>query len=541
MFKSTLIGISVCLLLLACGGPDEASTRGAAQEISPASVEPSSPTSISKTDSPQPAFDGFDFQIGEGTFWDYGWFSSRTNCAQGSGCSTDDESGLFRITLGQPRQIQGITAYEVHQSGNAGEFTPRWRYIAMDQNQILGSADGITFTIIFNAETGVWPGSGFFTEFDSGSLFSADLGQIENEFIQGPALVTGLVQGESNCEYFGDIGLGTICGSEDPFSITTFEYYQQGIGPIGYSHRSSASFSGGGFASSHSVEEYIGLVASSLTGDEISHEFEIEPNDSEATGQRVNVPFDIAGDVFVGDVGDQITMVPEVEENDSPSKAQMIVPALVKGKVQFRDPSTVVTIEFQDTQRYPTGMHEIRVQDWYIFRSEFQDLLAITLEADSTDIGMFLIDSTATRAFEATGNSEIQSITTQVGPGTYLVGVSHFGRRSGLIEYTLNCECGLFRTHSFTVHDWYTFTLPRQSPIELTLHSELEIPNTNLGLLIKSLNTNNALPSDIVALSVDLESSDHIITKDLQAGTYSVGVVVLNTWDGRTSYSISAK
>lgn len=59
-----------------------------------------------------------------------------------------------------------------------------------------------------------------------------------------------------------------ICPNDQSFSQSETQYYRAGVGPLGYTYRYSASFSGGGFFSSSSTEETVMLVASSLRGDD---------------------------------------------------------------------------------------------------------------------------------------------------------------------------------------------------------------------------------------------------------------------------------
>ena len=119
-------------------------------------------------EAPKPKFVGFDFKLSEGAFWEYQWETkSRYSAARGS--SSDSDSGTFRVTLGPPKDIHGVTAYEVNVSGKHQvtdedrSFAPRWRYIAVADDQMLVSEDGETLVVLFDARAGEWPGSGFFT------------------------------------------------------------------------------------------------------------------------------------------------------------------------------------------------------------------------------------------------------------------------------------------------------------------------------------------------------------------------------------------
>ena len=191
---------------------------------------------------------------------------------------------MFRITLGQPKSIQGMTAYELILAGDSGSSVPPWRYIAVEDNKILGSLGGSSLVTLFDGQEGVWAGSGFFdTRFDANELSKARKGTItEREEIAswpgvrvGPAIVVGRANSQSECEI---IEGRRICPRQESHSFAEREWYRAGIGAVGYHFRSSSSYSGGDFFSSHSSEEHVALVASSLRGD-VARELAPEASD----------------------------------------------------------------------------------------------------------------------------------------------------------------------------------------------------------------------------------------------------------------------
>ena len=233
---------------------------------------------------PEPRFEGFDFEIESGDFWDYRWSSTNRSCAQRSGCSSEEDSGLFRIELGDRTRVRGATAYEVILTGDRGTNAPPWRYIAVDNMKILGSEDGSSLVVLFDGQIGAWAGSGFFdTRFDPDELSMASHGSItESDAIAGwpgvhagPAIVVGRADSQSECEI---IEGRRICPRQEAHSFTEREWHRPGVGAVGYHYRSSSSFSGGGFSSSHTSEENVALVASSLRGD-VATNLQTEPPD----------------------------------------------------------------------------------------------------------------------------------------------------------------------------------------------------------------------------------------------------------------------
>ena len=127
--------------------------------------------------------------------------------------------------------------------------------------------------MLFDAEQGVWAGSGFFSaRFARDELTQARSGAIPDEepiaswpgVRTGPAIVVGRADSEAQCEIIAGV---RVCPREESFSVNELEWYRPGIGPVGYAYRFSAGFSGAGISSSNTSDEYVALVSSSLRGD----------------------------------------------------------------------------------------------------------------------------------------------------------------------------------------------------------------------------------------------------------------------------------
>lgn len=259
----------------ASGESQTAPTRASA---SPAATE--TPATPEPTPTPRPEFEGYSLGLSEGAFWEYRWSFVDRSCAQGSGCGTDEDSGLFRVTLGEQRQIGGVPVYELIVTGKSAielpderrDFAPRWRYLGAADDRIVVS-NGSTLTILFDAVSGKWAGSGYFTNrFDEDELIVARTGRLDQSFEianwpgveQGPWEFVGRAASQSQCETIAGL---RICPREEAFSFTESEYYRSGVGPVAYRFHNTASFSGGGFFSSYETTEWVALVASSLRGD----------------------------------------------------------------------------------------------------------------------------------------------------------------------------------------------------------------------------------------------------------------------------------
>lgn len=229
----------------------------------------------------QPQFSGFDFQLAQGYYWDYFW-TYEYNSASGPQSPPATESagqapaanvhsvngGHFRITLGPAQVIDGVTAYQIVMSGeflDPGDFdfTPRWQYVALVDNQVLGSTDGQALEIVFDAMNGTWSGGGFWAEYSTQGTVSAAASTIDNEFITTDAISVGRSAGQDFCETIAGY---TICPNDQAYTFSEAEYFKAGIGPVGYHSYVGYSFSGGGFYDSFSHERTVGLVASSVPG-----------------------------------------------------------------------------------------------------------------------------------------------------------------------------------------------------------------------------------------------------------------------------------
>ena len=174
---------------------------------------------------------------------------------------------MFRIILGDEALIDGRTLYRVvlAHTGGDGKAPPlRWRYLGIDGATLLGSTDGVTVGIVFDATRNVQPGGGLFGDFGQG-LVTSSVAAVDNEFVSGEAVVISSAYGESRCEYFS--GIGNVCGGDRDIDTTRKEYFRPGVGPYAYHYANSYYFTGGGFASGGSSEWTIGLLRYVPEGD----------------------------------------------------------------------------------------------------------------------------------------------------------------------------------------------------------------------------------------------------------------------------------
>lgn len=280
LFLLLLTGATV---FVACGGDPNTGSNGdsSSSGSSQTTATPSRPTETPvPSPTPEPVLKHPDLvlDLKQGDFWEFRWEYTDQSCAQGSGCSTGEESGSYRVSLGEPRTISDIEMFAVEVSGSrraddgSVDLGTNWKFIGSSGTQIVAS-DGFSVVTIFDALDGEWVGGGFFSRFSNSETHATSLSTVQSQpfaswpGVQGGSLISVV---RSDSETLCEIIEGRrICPRDESFSISESQFYQNGVGPMGYSYRLSASFSGGGFFSSSSSEETVALVASSLRGDVI--------------------------------------------------------------------------------------------------------------------------------------------------------------------------------------------------------------------------------------------------------------------------------
>ena len=481
-----------------------------------------------------PAFSEFDFTLGEGDFWEYKWDYTKSYWDSFSGGSTSTGSGTFRVTLRSAKEIDGVTAYEVEVSGKSTvsthDFAPRWNYLAVANNQILGSEDGATLVVLFDAQEGVWPGSGFFTTFASDTLFAATEGQINNDYLSGPAITVGQSESESQCEYFP--GVGTICGGDYNENLIKREYYGENIGPMGYYSYTSISDMTSSYPWSSSTTINVGLVASSLRGDTVDYELEAEPNDAPGTAQSANLSVDMEGHCGDEDGGTLMTLneTAEVEPNDHPQQSTQTLdqPTIINGDIQDDDTFTAIDFDYGDSN-WPRA-----VEDWYTFSLTSATTVNVELNHEgqlSTEIQLYLFNDTGTTSMgnvvtfdeQTDPTTTTRSITHALNAGTYLIAVDAWDTYAVRVDYTLD-----FLDGEREVEDFYSFILNDQTTVTITL--DIGDSTADLDLYLYDEGAITLLGSS--SAGGDQES----ITTTLDSGTYMVGVDAFN---GSSSYTLT--
>lgn len=437
--------------------------------------------------------------------------------------------------------MDGATFYELVISGNtkAGtskDFQPRGQYISVADNKILLlDSDGTTVKTLFDAQTGYWPGSGFFDDFPL-VLFTASLSTISNDYINQEAYEVAFDTGSSNCEYYPDYG--TICGGDYDETLREREYYIANVGPVGYYGYTGISDPDWSFSSTTNI----GLIASSLRGDTVDYDLETEPNDSPDTAQSVTLPSIVEGYVF-GDEGTLVTIneIKEVEPNECPSFAQVLempaVPAVLTGDASENDHGC-----YFQFNPYGTVL-TVNSQDWYRFTLDSYTNIAFRLDfqGPDVDLDLFLFDGSSSLIVYSIKdnpllNSYYENLERNLAPGTYFIVVDAFATPDGRVDYTLDSHIIGDKENTQEVEDWYTFTVDSQSTITITLDFEGST-DTDFDLYLLNGGSDTVLASsrnDNVTSGVRIET----ITTTLNPGTYFVGVDAYNWHSGDYTLTI---
>ncbi len=392
-----LITFLFIVSLAACGGGGGGSPPDNTDNTQPADPDPT------PTPDPTPVISGFNFTLSEGDFWEYKWDSVK-RITDASGTDIDNDNGRLRLTLGTPTQINGINTYKLIVAGNSTQYSSNflraWKYLAINNNQLLGSKDGLTLEVLFDGMTGYWPGTGLFNSFSN--LVVATQSTIDNNYITSPAISISNSSSSNQCEYFP--GYGTICTGDVDSTLREKEYYLPNIGPVGAYYYSSTYY-GGTYPQSFTTTRNVGLVATSFLGDVISDDLEIESNDSKTLAQTVRVSVPMTGYIKRNDPG----------TSDSQVAANTVNP-------------------------------DQRIADWYEITVATSSSRSIALSFSGTfsDLDLYLFDGNGLKIGESHGDNQgtgiyTETISRSLSAGTYYIGIQAFttrasGRKS---EYTL--------------------------------------------------------------------------------------------------------
>ena len=468
-----------------------------------------------------PVISGFDFTLKEGDFWEYGW-DYKSSYTDSRSSSSSSYSSTFRVTLGSTLTFDGVTYYEMLISGttDAGDrknLRPHGAYISVSDDKIvLLASDGKTVQTLFDAQTGLWPGSGFFTSFPDSTLFSASASTIINDYISEPAYMVRESESSSQCEYFP--GTGRICGGDYNEDMDDKEYYIEAVGPAGYyAHYSISdpSSSDGGWWASNTT--HIGLTECSLKGDILDYTLEIEPNNQISEATPITLPAKVRGDdvseTYLGGttaVSVSIPSMTEVEPNDSPFVPQTVdIPSSITADAQDGDTHKSVAVSASPTSPTYTATFE----DWYQITLGSSDTLNFTLDFPGTeaDLDMYLFTLESETEVVAHANSADDNVNSGIfheemsqylSADTYYVAIDAYDTSNGRADYTLVISTG---DAYIDISDWYSFSLASEAQVTITVTGG---PNF---VLMDSAGSDTIASGGVAGTSITLSAGSYLI------------------------------
>jgi hypothetical protein len=218
------------------------------------------------------SIDGFEFPVKEGSWWEYTReYHSTFIFTTGSG--TVNESSTFVLRLGAPTTIAGERAFPVEkmllQSTMKGALVGSWQqfdqwpFVSFEGKRIRGSKDKKSYSVLFDANTGIWP-------VDNGNkgmfgTFQSRVGSRQARQKQGPSGTLWEVRENNSsmgCERIPGYP-DAICTGGGNLDNGAYDTYDPAIGIVGsYSEGHTSDTSG----SSQNKETYA-LIESSLAGD----------------------------------------------------------------------------------------------------------------------------------------------------------------------------------------------------------------------------------------------------------------------------------
>lgn len=219
--------IIIASVLLGCGGGG----GGGDSSVSPFPPTEAVTSIVAQTGAPK--FTGFDLQFKQGDYWLYEWkdvYTSRGIVKDPfTGLypwDTTTKTGTFRITLGQPRTILGVTFFQIatEYTGEAKNVTFPWLYVASFNNKVYGYRDDGVY-LICDAQNGTWKGGSFFwgpsneDQFGPAGTFSISLTGTGTYEVSYPSSGLNIGVGLSESEYYLP-GVGPASQKVSTFSDT---------------------------------------------------------------------------------------------------------------------------------------------------------------------------------------------------------------------------------------------------------------------------------------------------------------------------------
>jgi len=151
---------------------------------------------------------------------------------------------------------------------------------------------------------------------------------------------------------------------------------------------------------------------------------------------------------------------------------------------------------------------------------------------------LFSLSSSTPSHYSIKDNPNIQSFSESIQPalsaGTYVIAVDAFITPNGSVSYNLDIA-ETSHQNKVTVEDWYSFTLASQTTV--TINLDVEGDSAGYDSFLDLYLFDESGTSLIASSQNDAEISENL-SITLDAGTYTVGVDLLNIWNAQYSLSV---
>jgi hypothetical protein len=258
------LSLAFAVLVAGCGGGGGSDTGSADGSGSPPPAEVPPPTTPPTTPPPPPppVENAVGVPLKQGDFLEYYARAEESSIVQGSGNSTKQDAAQFRLNLGAPVQRGGVTLFPITISGRTRlldsiDVAPRWHYLGAAGGKLYGSIDGQSVETVYSPDGAL---AGFFAQRDPAQPATLTGSTFHGDYLDTSAIAAGNSQSAGGCQVIAGY---QIC-SEDSSSASAYEYFKDGLGPLGFSLSRSSTSSGGGFTTSFTTRYQVELTGTSL-------------------------------------------------------------------------------------------------------------------------------------------------------------------------------------------------------------------------------------------------------------------------------------
>lgn len=258
----------VTLLAAGCGGGGGGGGGGGSGgDSGPTAGNPGGGTPPPAPEPPPPVPNAIAATFKEGDYLDFYARTESTSVVQGSGGSRTEDAARFRLTLGAPQRVGQTDLFPLTISGRTHvgglELAPRWKFIGATDGKLQGSLDGQTLQTIYAPDGAA---TGFFAERETAIAAAVDVTDFSGDYASGPVIRVGNAASSGGCQ---TIAGERVC-SDDSESVSSYEFFKEGVGPFGFRLSRSSSSNGGGFFTSFSSRYVVELVETSLAVDQMA-------------------------------------------------------------------------------------------------------------------------------------------------------------------------------------------------------------------------------------------------------------------------------